>query len=153
MSCTRGRIQAAGPETELDRGVWSSLFFYSLYSSPPPFLKILIFSPEISVLFPLPHLIFFFNGLNIKGKMMLPSISLFPRYILPHSHDIPFSSAQNNILSQQTWWTSLLELGKVRKREFFCRFSFPKTLKSVSVLACNITKVVLSKLIYCNNDI
>ena len=58
----------------------------------PHFFQILIFFiKKLSPPAPLPHLIFFPRALISKGCNFFP-FPFFPRYILHHSHDIPFSS-------------------------------------------------------------
>ena len=52
-----------------------------------------------------PHEIFFLAALILKERYY--PFTFFPRYILPHNHDIPFPSSQLHILHQQTKWGTI----------------------------------------------
>ena len=54
-----------------------------------------------SILAALPPLDILPSSLKIKRKMILLPLSLFPHYLLSHSHDIRYSSPQVDILSDR----------------------------------------------------
>ena len=73
------------------------------HSSPSLFLfKSWFSSPKFSSPFPHPQLIFFSTALVLKGRWYCFPFPFFPRYILPHSHDISYSSSLLDILPLKT---------------------------------------------------
>ena len=80
---------------------------YDLIFFPTPIFLNLVFFPKFPSLSPLDILP---KNLNILRKIILLLISLFPRYVHPHRHSIPFPSSKHDILPNRVRLENLPEI-------------------------------------------